>query len=195
MIHLQNALQNISPFSRSAADDIITAIRDLAEHDCRELLPCNDYASDQCREVSPSVGLLPALLLSYSSHPKLKASSRRFNERVSWKVAVTSAIEDIFKLAALNRKEGRGITNSELYTDAAPSFTESFVQCSVADLVVLYRVMDVGLDSSRKLAKLLLFITSAFCLCFYLFLFFLTFSFTILYINKLRMLAKKRSAC
>lgn len=67
---------------------------------------------------------------------------------------MTSAIEDIFKLAALSRKEGRGITNSELYTDAAPSFTESFVQCSAADLVVLYRVMDVGLDSSCKSAKL-----------------------------------------
>ena len=152
--HLQNALQNVSRFSRSAADDIITAIRELAEHDCRELLPCNDYASDQCREISPSVGLLPALLLSYSSHPKLKATSRRFNESVSWKVAVTSAIEDIFKLAALTRKEGRGITDPQLYIDAAPSFTESFVQCSAGDLVVLYRVMDVELDSSCKLAKL-----------------------------------------
>jgi hypothetical protein len=152
IIHLQSALQNISRFTRSAADDIITTIKDLANQNCLELLPCITTASDQCGERISSHGLLSALLLSYSSHPKFKPTTLRTNERASWKVAVTSVIEDIFHLASLTISTKQGIENSDFnaYIGSAHAFTESFVQCAVSDLLVLYRVMDIKLDSTSK---------------------------------------------
>jgi hypothetical protein len=150
--HLQSALQNISRFTRSAADDIITTIKELTDQNCLELLPCIITASDQCGERLPSVGLLPALLLSYRSHPKFKSTTLRTNEKATWKVAVISVIEDIFHLAKLTISSKQIIETCDFdaYIGSAHTFTESFVQCAVSDVLVLYRVMDIKLDSTSK---------------------------------------------
>ena len=63
-----------------------------------------------------------------------------------------SVIEDIFHLATITVSSKQAVENSdfEAYIGSAHTFTESFVQCAVADLLVLYRVMDIKLDYSSE---------------------------------------------
>lgn len=96
-IHLQGALKNISRYSSSAADDIMTAIRELCENSCTEVLFAQHSTTDKYTHIEHRrVDLLSALLQGYSSHPK-KPSGRLTNE-VPWKVAVTAGLTDMFRL-------------------------------------------------------------------------------------------------
>ena len=166
--HLQLALRSVNKYSVSAADDVITAIRELCEQQCAELLPHHRHGSDSDGESLGSEGVLPALLLAYASHPK--TAPGRVVDRVPWKVSVVTVMNDIFRLgntallsdampsAVVDFDANSASSSSEAVThishhladadadtdadaDADARFSEAFVKSSVTDLLSLYQVM------------------------------------------------------
>lgn len=158
--HLQLALRSVNKYSVSAADDVITAIRELCEQQCAELLPHHRHGSDSDGESRGSEGVLPALLLAYASHPK--TAPGRVVDRVPWKVSVVTVMNDIFRLgntallsdampsAVVDFDANSASSSSEAVThishhladaDADARFSEAFVKSSVTDLLSLYQVM------------------------------------------------------
>jgi hypothetical protein len=96
--HLQLALMSVHRYSVPAADDVITAVRELCDQQCVELLPHHRHGSGSCSDgesMGPE-GVLTALLLAYASHPK--TSPGRVVDRVPWKVSVVTVMNDIFRL-------------------------------------------------------------------------------------------------
>jgi hypothetical protein len=163
--HLQLALRSVHKYSLSAADDVITAIKELCDQQCIELLPHHRRGSDSTSDgesLGPE-GVLPALLLAYASHPK--AAPGRVVDKVPWKVSVVTVMNDIFRIGhtALGSnpmpravKDYDGIaasSSSEAVTaldhdhladadvEVAARFTEAFVKCSVTELLSVYQVM------------------------------------------------------
>jgi hypothetical protein len=96
--HLQLALRNVHKYSVPAADDVITAVRELCDQQCVELLPHHRHGSGSCSagESMGPEGVLTALLLAYASHPK--TSPGRVVDKVPWKVSVVTVMNDIFRL-------------------------------------------------------------------------------------------------
>lgn len=160
--HLQLALRSVNKYSVSAADDVITAIRELCEQQCAELLPHHRHGSDSDGESLGSEGVLPALLLAYASHPK--TAPGRVVDRVPWKVSVVTVMNDIFRLgntallsdampsavvdfdanSASSNSSSEAVTHISHHladADAAARFSEAFIKSSVTDLLSLYQVM------------------------------------------------------
>jgi hypothetical protein len=166
--HLRGALRNISRYSSSAADDIITAIRELCETDCTEVIFTSPHTSPHSTDAhiehtgaDRGVDLLSALLHGYSSHPK-KPSGRVTNE-VPWKVAVSTALTDMFRL--INKKpitEGSNDVSADHNSSVdlgcnnveSEGFSEDLVYLVIEQLVLLYNATGVqtSLTGSELLA-------------------------------------------
>ena len=173
--HLQLALKNVNKYSVSAADDVITAIRELCDQQCAELLPHVTHTSDSDGESLGSDGVLAALLLAYSSHPK--SAPGRTVDRAPWKVSVVTVMTDIYRLAhstynsssstssgsgsgsSGGSSEAAALVDEDQTAEAAARFTEAFVEISVTDFLSIHRVMGGKPAPSGTLCSTLFYFT------------------------------------
>ena len=145
-------MRNISKYSSSAADDIITAIKELCENDCKEVLFSTPHSTADTHIEHTGVDLLFALLQGYSSHPK-KPSGRLTNE-VPWKVAVSGAMTDMFRL--ISKKPVSGVDSNEDSADLGCSglesegFNEDLVHLVLEQLMLLYKATGIQTSTTGR---------------------------------------------
>ena len=100
--HIYSALKNVMRYSPTAMEDVITAIRDLCDAKCIELLPVlhedeNDDIKDDREKISGVPDFPSILLKAYVSHPK--SPPGRIVDQIPWKVSAITALTDIFRLS------------------------------------------------------------------------------------------------
>ena len=101
--HIYSALKNVMRYSPTAMEDVITAIRDLCDAKCIELLPVlhedeNDAIKDDRGKISGVPDFPSILLKAYVSHPK--SPPGRIVDQIPWKVSAITALTDIFRLSS-----------------------------------------------------------------------------------------------
>ena len=156
VIHLANALRDVSKYSLAAADDIITAVRDLCEASQRgphqlwwQKVSVNEGG------VEEDIPLL--LLQAYVLRPKLPSSVSSQNgkpgyravsssddaQAVQWKASVLSALRDTLKLGQHGRKF------ATIYDDLCLStaFSVAFSRELTSDILLLHRCINVSSSS------------------------------------------------
>ena len=101
--HIYSALKNVMKYSPTAMEDVITAIRDLCNAKCIELLPIlHDDEKENIKDDRGKISGIPdfpsILLRAYVSHPK--SPPGRIVDQIPWKVSAITALTDIFHLSS-----------------------------------------------------------------------------------------------
>ena len=171
--HVRSALKNVSKYSPSAMDDVTTAIRELCEAKCVELLPSSQSSPTEYSSGNTSGDFLDELLRAYSSHPKVPPG--RIVDKTMWKASAASAMTDVFRLAPrpscssrssskfaalevasdINNQESnienieialKGITLEDRQNKQNFEFTDLFIRTVCDDLLHLYRAIGTITD-------------------------------------------------
>lgn len=145
--HLQSALYNVSKYSSLAMEDILTAIKELCEVDCRELLPYTSVRpSADSIEATPQLDIPLALLRAYNSHPK---TSGKTADCSVWKSAVINTVKEILHLHCTMTTEASSTSsrhkeiNKKKCLPFTTHFSDLFVLSVMEDMFVLYIAMGI----------------------------------------------------